>query len=68
MNKVLQAAGRLIRTDKDEGVIVLLDERFLYSDYVEQFPMEWNDYIVTEQSSIEKRVSEFWSNRKDRFL
>ena len=33
MNKVLQAAGRVIRTTEDCGVILLLDERFLQSDY-----------------------------------
>ena len=63
MNKVLQAAGRLIRTDEDEGVIVLLDERFLYRDYVEQFPMEWSDYKIVEMNTIEKNVKNFWEGR-----
>ena len=44
MNKVLQAAGRLIRTMDDRGVIVLLDNRFLAGEYLEQFPKEWDDY------------------------
>jgi DNA excision repair protein ERCC-2 len=41
MNKVMQAAGRVIRTEDDEGVVVLVDERFGFSDYRELFPKEW---------------------------
>ena len=37
MNKVLQAAGRVIRTMEDVGIIVLLDERFVRSEYVRLF-------------------------------
>ena len=43
MNKVLQAAGRVIRTKEDRGVILLLDDRFLGRDYGEIFPREWKD-------------------------
>ena len=38
MNKVLQAAGRVIRTDTDRGAILLLDERFLQNSYQQLFP------------------------------
>lgn len=38
MNKVLQAAGRVIRTKEDKGVILLLDDRFWDRDYQEIFP------------------------------
>ena len=41
MNKVQQAAGRVIRTMEDKGVILLLDERFLGRRYQEIFPREW---------------------------
>ena len=41
MNKVLQAAGRVIRTSEDRGVILLLDERFLQREYGALFPREW---------------------------
>ena len=44
MNKVLQAAGRVIRTASDRGIIGLLDERFLRSDYRQLFPREWSQY------------------------
>lgn len=41
LNKVLQAAGRLIRTEEDHGVVLLLDDRFLESELQETFPREW---------------------------
>ncbi len=39
--KVLQAAGRLIRTEEDHGVVLLLDDRFLEDELREAFPKEW---------------------------
>lgn len=45
MNKVLQAAGRVIRTDSDKGIILLLDDRFLTKEYEQQYPREWMLYI-----------------------
>ena len=45
INKVLQAAGRVIRTQEDRGIIVLLDERFLQSDYNALYPREWKNRI-----------------------
>jgi DNA excision repair protein ERCC-2 len=41
MNRVVQAAGRLIRTEKDRGVVVLMDERFLHRRYLGTFPPDW---------------------------
>lgn len=46
MNKVLQAGGRLIRTEEDEGIIVLLDDRFLQKEYQNLLPPEWRDYTI----------------------
>ena len=61
MNKVLQAAGRVIRTTEDEGVIALLDERFLQGEYLRLFPREWNDYSVTNHQNVLNEVQEFWA-------
>jgi DNA excision repair protein ERCC-2 len=44
MNKVLQAGGRLIRTEEDTGVIVLVDDRYLSPKYQSMLPDEWQDY------------------------
>ncbi len=60
INKVLQAAGRVIRTTEDRGVILLLDERFLQSDYQYLYPREWNEREVCNISTLEKYVDAFW--------
>lgn len=62
MNKVLQSAGRVIRTDEDRGAILLLDERFGMKQYRDLFPMEWypNEYVTCE--SMKERLGEFWKN------
>ncbi len=43
LNKVLQAAGRLIRTEDDHGVVLLLDDRFLEDELRAAFPREWKN-------------------------
>ena len=63
MNKVLQAAGRLIRTMDDCGIILLLDDRFLTREYVEQFPMEWDDYLPVRMDTVGEKIREFWKNQ-----
>ena len=60
MNKVLQAAGRVIRTVEDVGVIELLDERFLQSDYRTLFPREWEQLRICQLESVEEPLREFW--------
>ncbi|MEH7334424.1 ATP-dependent DNA helicase [Neobacillus drentensis] len=46
MNKVLQAGGRLIRSEEDHGTIVLADDRFLHSKYQNLLPHEWREYTI----------------------
>ena len=60
MNKVLQAAGRVIRTVEDVGIVVLLDERFLTMPYLRSFPREWDEYERVTLDVVEKRVERFW--------
>lgn len=60
MNKVLQAAGRVIRTAEDVGIIALLDDRFLQGSYRALFPREWRDIEVVTRERIAKRVERFW--------
>lgn len=61
MNKVLQAAGRVIRTVEDVGIVALLDERFLSPAYQRLFPREWNNYEVVTTRQIAGRVERFWN-------
>ena len=61
INKVLQAAGRVIRTEKDRGAILLIDDRFATSKYRKLFPEEWKGAeIVRSDGQIEKKLKEFW--------
>ncbi len=62
LNKVLQAAGRVIRTTEDRGIILLLDDRFLQSDYQNLYPREWSDRKLCNISTAEKLVEDFWKN------
>lgn len=63
MNKVLQAAGRVIRTTEDRGVILLLDERFLHSEYQGLYPREWKERRICNSNTIQEAVESFWANQ-----
>lgn len=65
INKVLQAAGRVIRTQEDRGIIVLLDERFLQSDYNALYPREWKNRIVGNVETVDAEICKFWETTKD---
>lgn len=60
MNKVLQAAGRVIRTAEDVGLVALLDDRFLNHSYQKMFPREWEHFEVVTADLVAKRVERFW--------
>lgn len=62
MNKVLQAAGRVIRTAEDVGIVALLDERFTEYSYQKMFPREWEHFEVLGMQEIAKRVEKFWND------
>ena len=68
MNKVLQAAGRVIRTVEDVGIVALLDERFLQRSYQRMFPREWADYQVTTCNHAGFHVREFWEKWRSRSI
>lgn len=65
MNKVLQSAGRVIRTREDRGVILLLDERFCSFDYRNLFPREWEDYQICTRNTVQGILEEFWERALD---
>ncbi|MFV0363779.1 MAG: ATP-dependent DNA helicase [Suipraeoptans sp.] len=64
MNKVLQAAGRVIRTETDKGLIALLDDRFSERASKEIFPREWSDIKQCKLNSIEGILSDFRRNQQ----
>ena len=64
MNKVLQAAGRVIRTEEDYGVVALLDDRFLTSRYRMLFPREWEKYRIVTGDTVSQDILDFWEGMK----
>lgn len=62
MNKVLQAAGRVIRTQEDVGCILLLDDRFNSVQYRNLFPLEWSDCRNCRMHSVENELRDFWNH------
>jgi Rad3-related DNA helicase len=63
MNKVLQSAGRVIRTMEDKGAILLLDERFLQRQYSDLFPREWYPNMVVDTTLMREYLKEFWDGQ-----
>ena len=64
MNKVMQAAGRVIRTDTDRGMIFLLDDRFLLRQYRAVFPREWSQAASIRLSQTAEAVAAFWDETR----
>lgn len=62
LNKVLQSAGRVIRTENDKGVVLLLDGRFLTGDYDGLMPLEWSNMKIVDIDSVEKNLFAFWED------
>ena len=61
MNRVAQAVGRVIRSESDRGIVLLIDDRFLSQTYRDLFKNEWNHYeVVTSKEDIEAQVKDFW--------
>lgn len=61
MNKVLQAAGRVIRSEEDRGAILLIDDRYGTFRYKELFPNEWTHFKrVLGKTNMEKILKDFW--------
>lgn len=61
MNSVLQAVGRVIRTETDKGVAVLIDDRYAEQKYKELFPSEWKGAkLVGDARSLAEILRRFW--------
>jgi len=67
MNRVVQSAGRIVRSETDRGVIVLLDKRFGYEHYSRLLPRDWYESSPAELTAQEFRgaLTEFWSHRRE---
>jgi DNA excision repair protein ERCC-2 len=61
-NRVQQATGRVIRTETDRGVIVLIDDRFAHGRYRQLFPSHWRGVKVVQNiNELEDKLTRFWS-------
>lgn len=61
--RVLQAAGRVIRSETDRGVVLLIDDRFGQRRYRELFPAEWRPIRVRDGAEIARVLGRFWAGR-----
>jgi DNA excision repair protein ERCC-2 len=64
MAKAVQAAGRVIRSENDKGLIVLMDDRFIQPSFTQSMPQDWFDESPSESVSFKilKDVTDFWSS------
>lgn len=60
LNKVLQAGGRVIRTARDRGAVLLLDDRFATAAYRSNFPREWAKIERCTIREVEMKMKDFW--------
>jgi DNA excision repair protein ERCC-2 len=67
MAKAVQAAGRVIRSETDRGLIVLMDSRFMEPGYSRSMPVDWFESDVKElvSTGILKEVAEFWGSKSE---
>jgi DNA excision repair protein ERCC-2 len=63
MIKVMQAAGRVIRSPEDRGVVLLIDERFGYPSYQSLFPPEWAHARKISSSTLSPLLKAFWKKK-----
>jgi len=62
MNKVMQAIGRVIRSESDRGVVLLIDDRYMNREYKALFKEEWRTYdVVYSEDEIKKEVTKFFN-------
>ena len=64
MNRVMQAVGRVIRSETDRGAVLLIDDRYLQTRYRSLFKQEWANYqVVTTPEDVDELTSQFWSEK-----
>jgi len=62
-NRVLQASGRVIRTEKDRGAVLLIDKRYNSAQYRSMFSVEWQPATINGKSDLERVLNPFWKSR-----
>ena len=63
LNKVIQAVGRVIRTETDRGIAILLDDRFTTRKYLGLYPKNWNHLeVMNDIEEMKKMIKDFWED------
>lgn len=62
MNRVMQAVGRVIRSEKDRGMVLLIDDRYTTKTYLKLFKNEWSHYQVVDENDMDSTIDKFWNN------
>ena len=66
LNKVMQAVGRVIRSETDRGVALLIDDRYLSRPYKDVFEDKWSHYkVVTSIKDVQEEIDNFWNNKQN---
>ena len=61
MNKVMQAVGRVIRSETDKGAVLLIDERYMHHQFKDLFRREWSNYeVVYTPEELNESLEKFW--------
>ena len=63
---VKQSAGRVIRSEQDRGVVVLLDRRFQQRGYRQHLPAHWNPEYCRDLETLEQSLTAFWEAQEGR--
>ena len=64
INRVLQAAGRVIRTEKDRGVVLLIDQRYATIRYRSLLLRQWSTVRVQHDRWLAEELQDFWYRQK----
>ena len=62
INRVLQAGGRVIRSENDRGAVLLIDPRFAQQEYQDLLPREWKTQRAENQDQLMEILALFWDN------
>ena len=63
--RVMQSAGRVIRSDSDRGVVLLLERRFRQPGYAQYLPRHWQPRYCNSVESLEQSLAAFWHDREE---
>ena len=68
MNRVIQSAGRVIRSETDVGMIALVGKRFAYRNYNALFPTHWYTQHPKEliTRNYQRKLAQFWAQQPAR--